>query len=154
MTRKISLIALTLVLGNVVAAQEYQIPKTEWGVPDFQGVWKHATVMPLERPVELGVKRAYTEAEAIALESVVQQKFEDNNEPLDPNRPPPVVAESLPPIGNYDLFWRDDAKFIPTIDGEFRTSAIIEPRKWAHARTDCGIRCAHGGVSWRQAGAN
>ena len=127
MIRKISLLSLTLALGNVVAAQEYQIPKTEWGVPDFQGVWKHATVMPLERPIELGEKRAYTEAEAIALESVVQQKFEDNNEPLDPNRPPPVVAESLPPIGNYDLFWRDDAKFIPTINGEFRTSAIIDP---------------------------
>ena len=58
MIKKISLLALTLALGNVVAAQEYQIPKTEWGVPDFQGVWKHATVMPLERPIKLGEKRA------------------------------------------------------------------------------------------------
>ena len=58
MIKKISLISLMLVLGNAVTAQEYQIPKTEWGVPDFQGVWKHATVMPLERPVELSEKRA------------------------------------------------------------------------------------------------
>ena len=121
------LLLATLLSGSALLAQDYQIPKTEWGVPDLQGVWKHATVMPFERPIDLGEKHAYTEAEAIALESAVQQKFEANNEPLDPNRPPPVVAESLPPIGNYDLFWRDDAKFIPTIGGEFRTSAITNP---------------------------
>ncbi len=127
MNYKIPVLILTSILGGAAVAQEYQVPKTEWGVPDFQGVWKNATVMPFERPRELGEKRAYTEEEAIALESVVQQKFEENNEPLDPNRPPPEVADSLPPIGNYDLFWRDDAKFIPTINGEFRTSAIIDP---------------------------
>ncbi|NQV70010.1 MAG: hypothetical protein HQ498_08290 [Pseudohongiella sp.] len=112
---------------GLAGAQEYQTPMTEWGVPDLQGVWKHATVMPFERPRELGEKRVYTEAEAVALESVVQQKFAENDQPLDPNRPPPEAAESLPSIGNYDLFWREDAKFIPTINGEFRTSAITDP---------------------------
>ena len=110
-----------------VLAQDYQTPVTEWGAPDLQGVWKHATVMPFERPTQLGNKRAYTEAEAIALERATQERFDADNEPLDPNRPAPVVADSLPPIGNYDLFWRDDAQFIPTIDGEFRTSAVIDP---------------------------
>lgn len=123
---------ITLLLGSLLCissavAQEYQVPKTEWGTPNFQGVWKHATVMPFERPRALGEKQSYTEEEALQLESVVQERFEENNEPLDPNRPPPEVAASLPPIGNYDLFWRDDAKFIPTINGEFRTSAIIDP---------------------------
>lgn len=127
MKNKIFLIVLTIILGNTAIAQKYQVPKTEWGVPDFQGVWKHATLMPFERPHELGEKRFYTEEEVLALETVVQQKFEENNQPLDPSRPAPEVADSLPPIGNYDLFWRDDAKFIPTIDGEFRTSAIIDP---------------------------
>lgn len=108
-------------------AQNYQTPMTEWGVPDLQGVWKHATVMPFERPSQLGNKRAYTEAEALELERAAQARFDADNEPLDPNRPAPEVADSLPPIGNYDLFWRDDAQFIPTIDGEFRTSAIIDP---------------------------
>ncbi len=56
-----------------------------------------------------------------------QQRFDAANEPLDPDRAAPEVTESLPPIGNYDLFWREDAKFIPTIDGEFRTSAITDP---------------------------
>jgi len=45
---------------------------------------------------------------------------------LDPDRPAPA-AEALPPVGNYDLFWTDRGMFLPTIDGEFRTSAIIDP---------------------------
>jgi len=120
-------VALALIPATSAMAQSYQPPVTEWGVPDLQGVWKHATVMPFERLQSQGTKQAYTEAEAVALESAQQQRFEEDNEPLDPNRPPPEVAESLPPIGNYDLFWRDDAQFIPTIGGEFRTSAIIRP---------------------------
>jgi hypothetical protein len=109
------------------SAQDYAGPMTEWDVPDFQGVWKHVTIMPFERPAELGEKRTYTEAEALRLEGAVQQTFEEANEPLDPDRAAPDVAASLPGLGNYDLFWREDAKFIPTIDGEFRTSAITDP---------------------------
>ncbi|GJM14121.1 MAG: hypothetical protein DHS20C12_25240 [Pseudohongiella sp.] len=112
---------------SAALAQEYQVPMTEWGVPNFHGVWKHATIMPFERPVELGEQRAYTEEEALALEGAVQQKFEEANEPLSPDRAPPEVGEPLPSLGNYDLFWREDAKFIPTIGGEFRTSAITDP---------------------------
>ncbi len=108
-------------------AQDYEVPKTEWGVPNFQSVWKHASIIPMERSRSLGEKRAYTEDEAIVIEQQRQQFFDADNEPLDPDRNAPEVAESLPPIGNYDLFWRDDAQFIPTVDGEFRTSAIIEP---------------------------
>jgi hypothetical protein len=45
---------------------------------------------------------------------------------LDPDRPAPDLA-ALPPVGNYDLFWTDRGMFLPTIDGEFRTSAVIDP---------------------------
>ncbi|MDD9891570.1 MAG: hypothetical protein OXU66_07585 [Gammaproteobacteria bacterium] len=108
-------------------AQDYEVPRTEWGVPDLQAVWKHTSIIPFERPRELGEKRFYTEEEALEIERAEQERFDEDNEPLDPNRPPPEVAESLPPIGNYDLFWREDAQFIPTINGEMRTSAIVDP---------------------------
>ena len=36
--------------------------------------------------------------------------------------------KALPPVNNYDLFWTDQGMFLPTINGEFRTSAIIDPR--------------------------
>jgi hypothetical protein len=118
--------AITLTLSGASQGQEYQTTYTEWGVPDLQGNWKNATVMPFERPRELGTKRAYTEEEAKQLEQRAQQAVEQDNEPLDPNRPAPKL-EALPPVGNYDLFWTDRGMFLPTIDGEFRTSAIIDP---------------------------
>ena len=125
--RKLLPSILLLLYVSQSSAQEFTLPQTEWGVPDLQAVWKHASIIPFERPESLGEKRAYSEEEALALERSEQQRFDADNEPLDPDRPAPEVAESLPPIGNYDLFWRDDAQFIPTIDGEFRTSAIIDP---------------------------
>ncbi|MFT4671356.1 MAG: hypothetical protein ACI945_000692 [Pseudohongiellaceae bacterium] len=100
--------------------------KTEWGVPDLQGNWKNATVMPFERPSDFGTKQAYTEDEARQLELSAQQAVEQDNEPLDPNRTAPAL-EALPPVGNYDLFWTDRGMFLPTINGEFRTSAVIDP---------------------------
>ena len=122
----------TLLIGLIIttysaSAQDYEVPRTEWGAPDFQAVWKHSSIIPFERPRELGNKRFYSEEEALEIERAEQQRFDEDNEPLDPDREAPVVAESLPPIGNYDLFWREDAQFIPTIGGEMRTSAIIDP---------------------------
>lgn len=124
-----SLLPILFATSSLVAfmpAAYAQSGVTEWGVPDLQGNWKNATVMPFERPAELGTKRAYTEAEAIELERQAQRAVEEDNVPLDPDRPAPA-AEALPPVGNYDLFWTDRGMFLPTIDGEFRTSAIIDP---------------------------
>ena len=122
--------ALMLILPLSVTQAQGQSPAndavTEWGVPNLQGNWKNATVMPFQRPPELGDKRAYTEEEALALERQAKLAVEQDNVPLDPNRPAPA-AEALPPVGNYDLFWTDRGMFLPTIDGEFRTSAIISP---------------------------
>lgn len=114
------------VTSIATSAQEFTPPRTEWGVPDLQGMWKNNTVMPFERPRDLGTKQAYTEAEAMELERRAQERVEEDNKPLDPNREAPK-AEALPPVGNYDLFWTDRGMFLPTIDGEFRTSAIIDP---------------------------
>lgn len=119
----------TLHLSTALAQQtdeSFASPKTAWGAPDLQGNWKNATVMPFERPQDLGTKQAYTESEAQQLEQSAQQAVEQDNEPLDPNRPAPAL-EALPPVGNYDLFWTDRGMFLPTINGEFRTSAIIDP---------------------------
>jgi hypothetical protein len=126
MNTRFSALVGALALTASASAQEFQTPLTEWGVPDLQGNWKHHTVMPFERPRDLGSKQAYTEAEALVLEHRAQQAVEADNEPLDPNRPAPDL-KALPPVGNYDLFWTDRGMFLPTIDGEFRTSAIIDP---------------------------
>jgi len=128
MKKGLSLVAAGVLAASslTASAQDSSVPRTEWGVPDLQGVWKNATVMPFERPRDLGTKQAYTEEEALALERRAQQAVEDDNKPLPVDREAPK-AEALPPVGNYDLFWTDRGMFLPTIDGEFRTSAIIDP---------------------------
>ena len=129
MKTQLSLLASAIACSisiSALAQDAYQTPLTSWGDPDLQGNWRHNTVMPFERARNLGTKRTYTEEEAQALERVAQQQVEQDNEPLDPDRPAPK-AEPLPPVGNYDLFWTDRGMFLPTIDGEFRTSAIIDP---------------------------
>ncbi|MEX2468839.1 MAG: hypothetical protein WD396_03710 [Pseudohongiellaceae bacterium] len=126
MHKRLPLLTLTLLVSGLIQAQETDIPRTGWGVPDFQGYWRNNTVMPFQRARELGDQRAFTEEEARRLEREAQARVEQDNEPLDPNRPAPA-AEALPPVGNYDLFWTDRGMFLPTIDGEYRTSAIIDP---------------------------
>jgi hypothetical protein len=119
--------ALSAAISTALFAQgEYQVPRMSDGTPDLQGVWKNATVTPLTRPRELGNRQAYTRDEAYALEREAQMAVEQDNEPLDPNRPAPE-ATALPPVGNYDLFWTDRGMIIPDIYGEFRTSIVIDP---------------------------
>ena len=48
----------TLLIGLIIttysaSAQDYEVPRTEWGAPDFQAVWKHSSIIPFERPREL-----------------------------------------------------------------------------------------------------
>ncbi len=123
---RLSISLLCALSTTAVSAQDNSIPRTSWGVPDFQGYWRNNTVMPFQRAQELGNQRAYSTEEARRLEEAAQAAVEEDNEPLDPNRPAPA-AEALPPVGNYDLFWTDRGMFLPTIDGEYRTSAIIDP---------------------------
>jgi hypothetical protein len=50
------------------ASKTWTPPRTADGHPDLQGFWTNATLIPLERPVELGNKEFYTEAEAAAMD--------------------------------------------------------------------------------------
>jgi len=54
---------------GVVQAQEaaYEVPATEWGQPDLQGVWNFATNIPLERPAVFADKAILTDEEIAAL---------------------------------------------------------------------------------------
>ena len=54
-------------VASPLLAQDYQVPRTEWGVPDLQAVWKHPSIIPVERPRDLGEKRFYPDQEALDL---------------------------------------------------------------------------------------
>jgi hypothetical protein len=50
------------------ASKSWTPPRIADGHPDLRGYWTNATLIPVERPVELGNKEFYTEAEATAMD--------------------------------------------------------------------------------------
>lgn len=50
-------------IGAAHAADKWTVPRTSFGDPDLEGYWSNRTVLPLERPKELGNKATYTEQE-------------------------------------------------------------------------------------------
>jgi hypothetical protein len=65
-----TLVLALLALAGSLSAQEkrYAAPRTPWGHPDLQGVWTSddARTVPLQRPAELGDRRALSDEEFTA----------------------------------------------------------------------------------------
>lgn len=108
------------------AAEAYEVPRLADGRPNLQGVWTNATATPLERPAEFGNRRALTKEEADAIEREARGRVAADAAPSDPNEKIEAAA-SLPPVGNYNLFWTDRGMTAALINGEYRTSVIIDP---------------------------
>jgi hypothetical protein len=121
---------IVAVAASVCAAQafagDYRAPRLPDGSPDLQGVWTNATATPVERSPELGNRRAFTEEEAAAISKAALAAVAADAAPSDPDKKIEAI-ESLPPVGNYNLFWTDRGMTVANINGEYRTSMIIEP---------------------------
>jgi hypothetical protein len=61
--RSAALMVLAAVDTSATAAQAFKPPRTSWGDPVIQGIYTNNTDVPVERPLELGEKEFYTEAE-------------------------------------------------------------------------------------------
>ena len=132
MTKRMSteIVRLTALAASLFAAHafagDYRVPRLPDGAPDLQGVWTNATATPMERSPELGERRAYTEQEAAAISKAALAAVAADAAPSDPDKKI-EATDSLPPVGNYNLFWTDRGMTVANINGEYRTSMIIEP---------------------------
>jgi hypothetical protein len=106
------------------AAGQYTATRTPWGHPDLQGVWNAATLTPIERPDNVGGKLSLTKEEAAAIERAERQRVQQRARPSDPNRPAPVVGGN---VGGYNNFWIDRGSTTFMLDGQYRTSIIVDP---------------------------
>ena len=112
------------------------------GHPDFQGTYDVATMTPLERPAGLGNRLVLTKEEAAALEKYEQDRQVKNDAPLKGDREaPPVGGEKTTPksflevlerfgggaVGGYNNFWLAGGTNIITINGEKRSSIVVDP---------------------------
>ena len=106
------------------------MPRTPDGHPDFQGNWSNGTMTPLERPAGLG--RALTPEQVIAMEKVRADTVEQLAKQSDPNRPaPPKGGDgstgAAGNVGGYNYFWIDAGDQMATVNGERRSSIIVDP---------------------------
>ena len=114
-----------IAVGQAQGESSYQVPLTEYGHPDLQGLWTDQTRTPLQRPVALGMKRTYTPEEAAQLEQAALIGATAAQQPLDPNRPAPAVGGTITQVADVN-FARFITRYIP-VKGEHLTSLIVEP---------------------------
>ncbi|MDO9520352.1 MAG: hypothetical protein Q7L19_09085 [Pseudohongiella sp.] len=114
---------LALLAAPVLYAQS-GIPRTTDGKPDLQGIWSNGTQTPLERPARFADRRFMSEEEALAMQQDAQRREIAADAPSDPDRPPPSDGNTA---AAYNTFWLDRGIQVVEIDGEYRTSMIIDP---------------------------
>lgn len=124
---QLALIALLLAASNTSLAQDaWEVPRTATGAPDLQGVWTTATITTLERDPSFGTQLVVSSEEASTIEqnAAFNVLSAADNEPSDPNRAPPTDGDAE---AGYNAFWIDPGSRVATINGEYRTSFIVEP---------------------------
>ena len=104
--------------------------RTPEGYPDLQGLYNAATLTPLERPDPN--KLVMTEAEAAAVEREEAARRDRAARPSNGARDaPPVGGDgsvgASGNVGGYNNFWIDRGDSTIVVDGQRRTSLIIDP---------------------------
>lgn len=95
-----------LICTTVLAqsAEPYQVPRTEYGQPDFQGAWSTVFNTMLERPG--GMPLILSPEQAAGFAAIVSENQPDNNDPDVDRFGPPTLAK---------------------VNGEFRSSVVVYP---------------------------
>ena len=110
--------------------------------PDFQGVYDVATTTPLERPAEAKGRPTLTNEEAAAAEAYDRQHEAQDAAPLSGDRQAPAVGGERVATktwlevveqfagggtGGYNRFWLEQGRQIISVDGQKRSSILIDP---------------------------
>lgn len=114
-----------LLLGSIALAQngDYQVPRTEWGQPDLQGVWNFSSDVPMQRPESFGTQQFLT-PEQIEERTA---RIAAGRAAADAAAAKLVVDPDAPPVsgnpGGYNDFWIEMAGLGDVV----RTSHVIHP---------------------------
>jgi hypothetical protein len=111
-------------------AKPWTLPRTPDGRPDLQGSWSNATITPIDRPE--GAPPTYTEQQARRMEKGYADRVERLAQPSDPNRTaPPQGGDgstgAAGNVGGYNNFWVDPGDRVAVVNGEYRTSLVVDP---------------------------
>ena len=126
------LAVMCVALAPVAAAQNGDFPRTPSGHPDLSGTYDVSTRTPMQRPTEFGERKFLTDEEAAEIATEELQRNIERQQPSDPNRgAPPEGGDGSPGaagnVGGYNSFWIDRGAGAFKIDGQWRTSILIDP---------------------------
>jgi hypothetical protein len=102
--------------------KNWTVPRAADGHPDLQGIWTNATLTPMQRPAEFAAKKTVTDAEATVYE---KKDLETNN--IDNPEAPLLARAGSAETGGYNNLFIDRGTQLARVDGEKRTSLIIDP---------------------------
>ena len=114
--------------------ENYEPPRMADGTPSFEGVWSKASLTVLERTPQFE-DLMIAPAVARAIESGSAARMEAANRPTDPDEGAPEAGQN---VGGYNSFWTDMGDRIGVVDGEYRSSWIVDPADGKIPYTEAG----------------
>jgi len=108
--------------AQTASGKTFKIPRMADGHPNLEGIYDLATITPVERPA--GVKAALTKEEATKDEAARAKQRADRDRPIDGNRAAPPKGGR---VGGYNAGWLDPGSTYTVVDGQKRTSLVIDP---------------------------
>ncbi len=124
LVRSLPLAATVFFSMSVLAQNNYTPPLTEWGIPDLQGNWNIASQTVLERPDRYNGRLVLSSEEAMQFEAMIDTRNEASDAPSDPEREAPRPGVN---VGGYNNFWMDPGNRLAVVNGEIRSSILVDP---------------------------
>ncbi|MEP7209382.1 MAG: hypothetical protein ABI740_00985 [Alphaproteobacteria bacterium] len=126
-------LAISIALGLALAftggasaqtSAPYKAPRAADGHPDLQGVWSNASLTNLTRPPNTKLTVTKTEAEALVKSNVWTRlaASEAGRSKLDDK-----LLDDKNSDRGYNTFWIDPGSSLAVVNGEIRTSWIVDP---------------------------
>jgi len=102
---------------------DYEPPRLSDGTPSFAGVWSKASLTTLERGEGM-TDLVLSPEQARAIEAGNAAFMAAGDAPTDPDEGAPKAGDD---IGGYNSFWFDQGEHLAVVDGEYRSSWIVDP---------------------------
>ena len=144
-TRILVIFSLVTLSGGVAYGQpstSYQVPRTEFGQPDLQGVWNFSSSTPMTRPRQFGTQEFLTAEQieaAVARREAAAAAADAAAARLVTNPEAPDAGDDP---GGYNDFWFESAG----IGDVVRTSLIVYPEDGQIPAAREGAQVQRGGL--------
>lgn len=142
-TLSCSTTALLLCVSAQLFAQNFVVPRTEFGHPDLRGVWNFTSLTPLERPDQYRDQEFLSPAEIAELLKSRESSARASMEREATVAEQVLSATNTRSVGSVNNFWLDRA----ALEENGRTSLIVHPRNGRLPALQSGILVQRGDES-------